>query len=241
MKDLTCVIQARIGGGKRLPGKMIIPFAESCLFEILLNKLLLCKNLEKTQIYLSLCEKELIKIAEKYDFNIYHRDPKSIDESNIDDPISHMRNVFSWVYDIESDYFLQLNACNPLLSVKTIDRAIDYFQNNNIKSLFSVTKRNNYYWNKNGDMLSNYQGPKTQTEYFYHFGTQWVEPVYEAAHSIYIFNNEYFMRNNMHRFSLTKNDPYLFEMPSDEAFDIDYQWQFELAESLYLNKKDKNI
>ena len=41
----------------------------------------------------------------------------------------------------------------------------------------------------------------------------------------------------MHRFGFKKNDPYLFEVNPLEAFDIDYQWQFELAEALYLNQK----
>jgi CMP-N-acetylneuraminic acid synthetase len=30
----------------------------------------------------------------------------------------------------------------------------------------------------------------------------------------------------------------LFEMPELEAFDIDYEWQFELGEKLYESKKD---
>jgi len=237
MKQLTCVIQARIGGGTRLPGKMIKPFAGSSLFEILLKKLSKCSTLNRNQIFLSLCEEELIKIGEKYDYNIYHRDQNSIDESYRNQPLVHLRRVYSWVYDIKSDFFLMINACNPLLKPETIDKAVRYFQENEINSLFSVIKKNNFYWDKQGQMLSKYQGPKSESEYFYHFGTQWVEEVYEAAHSIYIFNTEYFMKNNMHRFGFKKNDPYLFEVNPLEAFDIDYQWQFELAEALYLNQK----
>jgi len=30
-----------------------------------------------------------------------------------------------------------------------------------------------------------------------------------------------------------KNDPYLFEVPELEAFDIDYEWQFTIAEQLH--------
>ncbi len=238
MKELTCVIQARISGNQRCPGKMIRPFAGSCLVKILLEKLLQCKNLDRDRIYLSACEEELMEMARDLGIKIYNRPDKSISENkdNKANPLIHLRNVYSWAYVIDSEYFIMISACNPLLSVETIDKAIGFFQDNNIDSLFSVIKRKNYYFDKDSHVLSKYSGNREEKEYFYHLGTQWLEPVYEAAHSIYIFNTAYFKEHNMHRWSFTKDDPYLFEIPPEEAFDIDYPWQFALAEEAYIQR-----
>ena len=65
MKSLTCVVQARISGGTRLPGKMIRPFAGTNLVQVLLEKLVSCNNLSQDKIYLSACEKEIIDIGDE--------------------------------------------------------------------------------------------------------------------------------------------------------------------------------
>ena len=125
MKSLTCVVQARISGGTRLPGKMIRPFAGTNLVQILLEKLTSCGNISQDKIYLSACEKEIIDIGDALGVNIYHRDPESINEDNRSDPIKHMRNVCSWVYDLNDEFFMMINPCNPLLSIDSIERAIE--------------------------------------------------------------------------------------------------------------------
>ena len=49
-----------------------------------------------------------------------------------------------------------------------------------------------------------------------------------------LFNSKYIKNNPAHnRWSFTKNDPFLFEIPPEAAFDIDYPWQFEVGEVLY--------
>ena len=37
-----------------------------------------------------------------------------------------------------------------------------------------------------------------------------------------------------------KNSPALFVVPEYETFDIDYDWQFNVAEALYQNNEPKN-
>ena len=234
MKEITCIIQARITGSKRVPQKMIKPFAGTSLIRIALEKAMKCQNLDRSRIYLSACEDQLKDIAEDVGVSVFERPLNSVVENDQVKP--KMRDVYSFAYDIESEYFMMLSACNPMLSIDTIDRAVDFFQNNDIKSLFSVIERKNFYFDKDSKILSKYQGSPEDREYFYHFATTLVEPVYEAAHSIYIFNTEFFKAHNMHRWSFTHNDPYMFEIPPEEAFDIDYPWQFELAEKLYIQK-----
>ena len=122
-----------------MPGKMIRPFAGTNLVQILLEKLVSCDTLSQDKIYLSACEKEIIDIGNAVGVNIYHRDPESIKEDNRNDPIKHMRNVYSWVYDLDDEFFMMINPCNPLLSIDSIERAIERFNDTDVHSLFSLS------------------------------------------------------------------------------------------------------
>lgn len=227
---------ARITGGKRVPKKMIKPFAGTSLIRILLEKLLTCKNLSRDKIYLSAYENELKEVAQELGIKVYNRSWESICDS--DTYKCKIEDSMRWAYEIDSEYFLQVSACNPMLNADTIDRAIEFFQNNDIDSLFSVVKRPNFFFDKNSEVLNPFHGSK---EYFYGLDTRLIEPVYEAAHSIYMFKTEYFRKSkDCARWSFTKNDPYLFEIPTEEAFDIDYQWQFDLAEAAYIRSQKKD-
>ena len=51
---------------------MIRPFNDTNLFEIAIKKVLNSNLIPKDNFYVSICEPELIEIANKYDVNIYH-------------------------------------------------------------------------------------------------------------------------------------------------------------------------
>ena len=93
--------------------------------------------------------------------------------------------------------------------------------------MFAVIEKKQYYWNKEGSLITPW--PEGQTI----MNTKAVEPTYEAAHVLYAS-----------RLDLIKEDRFmgdfeapggikLFQMPELEAFDIDYEWQFKVAEKLY--------
>jgi len=65
--------------------------------------------------------------------------------------------------------------------------------------------------------------------------TKLVDPIYEAAHCLYasrldIIEKGYWMDTNY------PPQPELYVMKELEAFDIDYEWQFQLGEQLYRMK-----
>ena len=68
--------------------------------------------------------------------------------------------------------------------------------------------------------------------------TKLVEPIYEAAHCLYasrmdIIGDGYWMDTN------SPPTPELFVMDELEAFDIDYEWQFNLGEKIYVDNRNK--
>jgi len=234
MKDITCVVQARISSGMeygyspgdhRLDKKMILPFAGSNLVEVTLNKLLQCKNLKMEQIYLVACEKELTDIADRLGVQVYKRSKASICKGASDE------ELYKFVHDINADYFMQISPTNPLLNPKTIDDALETFENSDYKSLFAVIERKNYFFHKDGKLATEFL---RDPSLIYTLDTKFVGALYEAGHSIYIWPADR-VRNGQKRWDFSKDDPYLFPISDREGFDIDEKWQFEVAEAAYLN------
>jgi CMP-N-acetylneuraminic acid synthetase len=143
--------------------------------------------------------------------------------------------LYSWLHDIKPVYVLEINACNPLLSPETINRALDYFNKNDLESLFGIIRRQNFYYRSDSSLINHFNGDK---KYLPTLETKMVEPIFEAAHSIYLWKAERVIKEGI-RWANKPNDPFLFEVPPEEAFDIDWPWQFELAEQMYLKKMNK--
>jgi CMP-N-acetylneuraminic acid synthetase len=55
----------------------------------------------------------------------------------------------------------------------------------------------------------------------------------EAAHCLYAGRMDLIERGIWMGKFTSSNDPVLYRMKEEECFDIDYAWQFELAEALY--------
>lgn len=121
---------------------------------------------------------------------------------------------------IDGNYFIQTHATNPLLAVNTIDRAIETFINSECDSLFSVSKiQSRLYW-RNGSPVNH--NPKEL------INTQDMPVIYEENSCLYIFTRESFIKNN----SRVGKNPLMFEIPKNEAVDIDEEIDFKIAEAL---------
>lgn len=229
MKKITCMVNARLAS-ERVKRKMVRPFAGSCLLEIALNKLKSCEFLDQDRLYLGAYDEEIKDVGKKMGVQIYNRTYASTLE-----PVT-MGVLYKYLYDIEADHILEINPCNPLLETSTINKALETFQENNYSSLFSVVKRKNFFFDEKSRMVNKFLGDE---KYLPTLETKLVGPLYEAAHCIYIWQAERVKKEGI-RWSLTQNDPYLFEIPPEEAFDIDYPWQFELAEYAYIQRNKLN-
>ena len=211
IKDICFIIQARLDS-KRLPGKMLKPFADSNLFEITINKLLDSDLIPNDNIYLSLYDDELIDIGKKYPVNIFHRTKESVSETK------EPRVVSQWSWKLPHKYFVTINACTPLLKVETINSFVRHYLKSKNESLFAVHNIKNFYWNMDGHLITKYPGS---------LDTKLVDSVYEAAHCLYAGSKEK-LSNNIYLGDFTKNNPELWEVNENETFDIDYEWQFRI-------------
>lgn len=128
---------------------------------------------------------------------------------------------------VQADFYLQTHSTNPLLKAETISRAIRSFSTNLpiYDSLFSVTRlQTRLYW-QDGRAINHNPLELLQT--------QDLPPVYEENSCIYLFTRENLERKK-HRIG---DSPLMFEIDADEAWDIDEELDFEIADFLMRKRK----
>jgi CMP-N-acetylneuraminic acid synthetase len=123
---------------------------------------------------------------------------------------------------VEADFYLQTHSTNPLLHAGTISRAIQTFLNDYPAhdSLFSVTRLQTRLYDSMGRAINHDPNNLLQT--------QDLPPVFEENSCMYIFTRE----NLVHRHNRLGERPLLFEMDAGEAWDIDEELDFAIADFL---------
>ena len=221
INDILFIVEARLHSS-RMHQKMIRPFAHTTLLDLVLSKLTSIDLIPSSNLYLSAYEDEIKQIGKKYNINIFNRSHKS---ANAED----LQTVTEWHDKLPFKYVIAINPCAPLIQIKTIINFITKFINTNNEGSFAVIKKQTYYWDQKGKLITNW--PKDQQS----FNTKFVEPVYEAAHALYasrldIIKKGYYITDKL------PMEPHLFTISEQEAYDIDYNEQFEIAEQLFKNK-----
>ena len=155
LSDIVFIVQARLGS-QRVPKKMIRSFNGTTLLDITLDKLINSSAIPRGQIYCSVHEKELIDIVKRKEgLNIFQR---SYESANNDNDIT---KIFEWHDKLPFKYVVIISACNPLLKVETIDAFVKQFIEQQEDNLFGVIEKKQYFWNKEGIMVTPW--PEGQT------------------------------------------------------------------------------
>lgn len=222
LDSVAIIVQARLNS-QRVPKKMIRPFYGTTLYDLVLEKIKEALPSKAEHIWASVYEPELVDIARKQGVNVFNRSRASANNDN------SLQMIYEWHNKLPENYkyVMIVSGCNPLLEPNTIREFYNKFIAQDEENLFAVIEKKQYYWNKEGSLVTPW--PEGQTI----MNTKAVEPTYEAAHVLYAS-----------RLDLIKEDKFmgdfeapggikLFQMPELEAFDIDYEWQFKVAEKLY--------
>jgi len=123
----------------------------------------------------------------------------------------------------ENNIFIQTHSTNPCLKAETIEKAIEFFLNNNKKydSIFSVNRIQTRLYKKDFSPLNH--DPKNLIR------TQDLDPLYEENSNFYIFTKESFDKTK----ARIGENPFLFEMNELESKDIDTEEDFLLSEVIH--------
>lgn len=125
--------------------------------------------------------------------------------------------------EIDSRFYLQTHSTNPLLRSETIKDAIQTFFQNipEYDSLFGVTRLQTRLFDQLGRPINH--NPQVLLR------TQDLPPVYEENSCIYIFSKQTLLsrRNRL------GERPLMYEIPAIEAWDIDEELDFTVADMLF--------
>ena len=202
---------------ERVPGKNYRLLAGRPLYEYVLESLSLCPEFEA--IVVNTDSPEIRDgIAAKFPQVIVLERPEYLRADSL--PINEV--VAYDLTQVSASFYLQTHSTNPLLRPETIRAAIAaFFQAYPEKdSLFGVTRLQTRLWNREGKPLNH--DPQTLLR------TQDLEPVFEENSCLYIFEREHFEQ----RHNRLGQRPLMYEIDSQEAWDIDEEWDFKVAEAL---------
>ena len=130
---------------------------------------------------------------------------------------------------VPADVYLQTHSTNPLLKPETILRTIKTFQAGypDHDSLFSVTRLQTRLYDQQGHAINHDPAVLIQT--------QDLPPVYEENSCLYMFTHENLIKRH-HRIG---ERPMLFEIEPEEAWDIDEELDFAIADFLLTRIKQR--
>jgi CMP-N-acetylneuraminic acid synthetase len=131
------------------------------------------------------------------------------------------------VTQVEADFYLQTHSTNPLLRAETISRGIETFLDNYPvnDSLFAVTCWQTRLWDQLGRAINHNPAILLRT--------QDLPPVYEENSNLYIFTRQTLEA----RHNRIGERPLLFEIERMEAWDIDEELDFRIAELMYMERR----
>jgi CMP-N-acetylneuraminic acid synthetase len=209
---------------QRVSGKNYRPLAGKPLFHHIVNALLACSRID--QVVVDTDSQPVIDGLREHfpSVRIIER-PEHLraDEISMNEILTHDTSL------IEADFYLQTHSTNPLLKSQTITRAVEAFLANHpsYDSLFSVTRLQVRLWDQLGRAINHNPAVLLQT--------QDLPPVYEENSCIYIFTRQTLLE----RRNRLGDRPMMFEIAAEEAWDIDEELDFAIADFL-IKWKNKN-
>jgi len=199
----------------RVPGKNYRIIAGKPLFHHILITLQNCPEISK--IVVDTDSEEIIRgIQKDYPNVLVINRPDHLTADTVP-----MNEILMYDTDnVSADLYIQTHSTNPLLRSETISAAIQTLTRNfpAYDSLFSVTRQQTRYWDNLSRPINHNPAILIRT--------QDLPPIYEENSCIYLFTRET-LRNKRNRIG---ERPYLFEIDRSEAFDIDEELDFLLAD-----------
>jgi CMP-N-acetylneuraminic acid synthetase len=204
------------GHSERVPGKNLRPMAGRPLFHWIAQCLLDAHGVDEVIVD---TDSDQIEEAVRVGFPsvMVHRRPE-----HLHGDLVPMHDVVTEVArNVGHDHILQTHSTNPLLRPETVDSAITaYTGRREHDSLMSVTALKTRLYFADGRAVNHDPAVLIRT--------QDLEPIFEENSNLYIAPRELVLATGKR----VGSRPLLFPTPREEAFDIDEELDFIVAESL---------
>ncbi len=221
MDRIVAVVPMR-NESERVPGKNYRELGGRPLYHHIVETLLACRRIGHVVIdtdsdRIRADARDVFPAVEVIDRPPHLRDGKI----SMNDVLMHD------VTRITADLYVQTHATNPLLRPGTVAKAVDALvDGTESDSLFGVTRLQTRLWSAEGKPMNHDRRVLVRT--------QDLSPVFEENSCLYLFTRESL---EQHRNRIGER-PILFEIPREEAWDIDEEVDFEIAQSLYAMRAD---
>lgn len=203
---------------ERVPGKNYRMFGGKPLYHHIIRSLLSCPSI--SEVVIDTDSPTILADAEKNfpRVTLLER-PEHLRAGTI--PMNDV--LMNTIRQVDADFYLQTHSTNPLLTTKTICAAVEQFKQNFplYDSLFSVTRLQTRLWDGLARAVNHNPAILLRT--------QDLPPIYEENSCLYIFT-----RNVLEsRHNRIGERPMMYEIDPVEAWDIDEELDFRVAEFLY--------
>lgn len=224
MNKIVAIVPMR-HDSQRIQGKNYRQFDGKPLFQYIIQSLLSCPEIEEVVVD---TDSQPIMDGLKQNFpqvRVLTR-PEWLRDGEI--PMNEV--LLHTTENLDGDFYLQTHSTNPLLKSETLSKSIQVFLENYpaFDSLFSVTRLQSRLWDALGQPINH--DPSILLR------TQDLQPVYEENSCIYIFTRKILVK----RRNRLGERPYMFEISPIEAFDIDEEGDFILAELIQKGFSHRN-
>jgi CMP-N-acetylneuraminic acid synthetase len=198
---------------ERLPNKLILPFGDSCLWDIALLKL---SVISENYPCFALAESgPLLDTAKEWadisDIKVIKREA---DTANVDGPLTH---IFKDMKDCGCTHLMFLNPCLAFLSVNTILRSLRAFEFMDSTTATSVKPFRNWLFDGAGQSLLPIDTKRLSTKE--------IPPLWQAAHCFHIFDVKRFFETG----EMLEKNPLILRVPEEECIDVDTKEDYEFA------------
>ena len=218
------VIPAR-GGSKRIPRKNV---------RVMCGKPLICYSIENAKalkdcmdvdVAVSTDDEELAGIVEKRGVEVIKRPAElATDSITLDPVIYHAMQVMEEKHGCRYDTVITMQATSPTLKQDTIRKAIEFFANNPYDTIISAMNKPHLSWGVvDGKITKNYEK---------RLNSQELPPNYLETGGFLITR-----RDCVKEDSRIGENVNIFEIPEEEAIDIDTYSDWVLCENILRRKK----
>tara|TARA_R110000822_G_scaffold300797_1_gene424312 strand:+ start:387 stop:1070 length:684 start_codon:yes stop_codon:yes gene_type:complete len=221
MKQSLLILGTARESSSRIENKMTRKFLDTNLYKIYLKKLESLSPQYKVVMAINKNDTKIWDLTQNTSLEVIERNDKSVAKG-----ISTRSEELHFLKDRPETHILWVNGCLPLLKVELIKQIADFYYLNDIDSLHLIKKRTNWFWDIDKNPINN-TDPKCVS-------TQGCPHIYESIHAIQLFNKENLLTNNSYWNYTNDKDPYLYEVEDSlDFFDIDSEFEFQLAEKIY--------
>jgi CMP-N-acetylneuraminic acid synthetase len=202
----------------RVPGKNLRLFAGRPLYHHIVSELLVCSLI--SEVVIDTDSPAIMEDAGAHfpRITLLER-PKRLRADTV--PMNDV--LLNTTQQVEADFYLQTHSTNPLLRHATIEAALREFLDNYpmFDSLFGVTRLQTRLWDQLARAVNHNPAILLRT--------QDLPPIYEENSCLYVFTRQQLEQ----RHNRIGERPLMFEIGRDEAWDIDEEIDFQIAEMIY--------